>query len=56
VRELEDTLRGLLHGLPEILERGDLKDEEGLIEKAWMIVTRPETEAALAALQAQERE
>ena len=52
--ELDGELRGLLHGLPELLESGGLTDEEGLIEKAWMTLTRPETEATLATLQGQQ--
>lgn len=47
VAELEGHMRGLLHGLPAILESGGLVDEEGLIEAAWFMLTRPEVEAAL---------
>lgn len=46
--ELEGHMRGLLHGLPDILETGGLVDEEGLIEAAWFALTRPEVEAALS--------
>ena len=38
--ELSQTVEGLIYGLPDLLKAGDLKDEEGLIEKAAAVLDR----------------